>query len=186
MNDLEDVRRAQTGDVSAFERVLLPRLPGLIRMLGRLLPSPEDVEDVAQDVCLHALVGLPGLRRPELLEPWLHTVAYNRAMQWQRRRYADARLWPRLWQPETDDDQADHTAARMDVVAALGLLSPSDRDAVVLRYVEGWTSDEIARLQATAAGTVRWRLHRAMRVLRAALSDQDEERSDFDHARSKT
>lgn len=77
------VRQAQAGDMEALEHLLLAHLPGIVAMLRRLLPA-ADVEDVAQDVCLHALICLPGLHRPELFAPWLRTVAYNRAMQWQR------------------------------------------------------------------------------------------------------
>jgi RNA polymerase sigma-70 factor, ECF subfamily len=167
------VRLALGGDNDALEQLLTAHLPGLVRMLRRLVPTQADAEDLAQETCLHALTGLPGLRRPELFGAWLRTIAYNRARQWQRRRYAEAATWPRLWQPEEDDgpDPGD----RADTRAALGLLSPSDRDAVVLRYVGGWSSSEIARLQGKAPGTIRWRLHRALERLRTTLSESDEE-----------
>ena len=158
-------------DEAALEHLLAKHLPGTIRMLTRLLPSPADAEDVAQEACVHALLGLPSLRRPELFGPWFRTIAYNRAMQWQRRRYAEAAVWPRLWQPETTESDL---AAEADVREALGLLSPADQDAVVLRYVAGWNSADIAVRQGTAPGTVRWRLHRAMAVLRSALSESGE------------
>ncbi|HWI65694.1 MAG TPA: RNA polymerase sigma factor [Symbiobacteriaceae bacterium] len=170
MLDAEEVRLAQAGDAEAAGRLLKSHLPGILRMLSRLLPTLADAEDVAQEACLHALVGLPGLKRPELFGPWFRTVAYNRAMQWQRRRYAEAALWPRLWSPASDsvgdvDDQ-------VDLQAALGLLAPADREALVLRYVQGLTSPEIARLQGTVAGTVRWRLHRAAEQLRMKLEKE--------------
>lgn len=169
MDATDLVRRAQTGDRDAAEQLLTTHLPDLMRMLRRLLPTLADAEDLAQETCLHALTGLPGLRRPELFGAWLRTIAYNRAMQWQRRRYAEAALWPRLWQPEAD--AGPDLGARTDARAALGLLSPADRDAVVLRYVEGWSSTEVARVLGTAPGTVRWRLHRALERLRATLTE---------------
>lgn len=159
---------------SAFVERALAHRPVLLRMLRRLLPSSEDADDVLQEALLHAFLGLPGLRRPELFGAWLRTVAYNRAMQWQRHRYAEAAAGPRLWSPEVDDGGIGAAAGRLDAEAALGLLSGRDRDAVVLRYARGWTSAEIARVQGTLAATVRWRLGRARRVLRKALGDGKE------------
>ncbi|MFZ5824964.1 MAG: RNA polymerase sigma factor [Bacillota bacterium] len=178
MTDEVLVRRAQTGDVDAVEQLLLAHLPGVVRMLRRLLPAQADADEVAQEACLHALIGLPGLRRPELFGSWLRTIAYNRAMQWQRRRYAEAAAWPRLWEPTAGDGGIPAVADQTDARAALGLLSPADRDALVLRYVEGWTSREIAQVQGTAASTVRWRLQKALERLRATLADQREEEED--------
>lgn len=171
---MDEVRLAQAGDMAAAERLLVAYLPDILRLLGRLLPTRQDAEDVAQEACLHALSGLSGLRRPELFGSWLRTIAYNRAMQWQRKRYAETAAWPRLWQPHYDDGSMPGVVDEADTRRALGLLSPEDRDAVLLRYVEGWTSSEIARRQGAAPGTVRWRLHRALERLRGTLADKDE------------
>lgn len=168
MVDAELVRLAQAGDADAAGRLLEAHLPGVLRMLSRLLPSLADCEDVAQEACLHALVGLGAVRRPELFGPWFRTVAYNRAMQWQRRRYAEAAAFPRLWSPSSFELSEDG----VDLESALGLLSPADREALMLRYVEGRTSAEIALLQGTVAGTVRWRLHRAIEQLRTTLEKE--------------
>lgn len=160
--------------MAAAEQLLVAYLPGVVRMLRGLMPSQADAEDIAQEACLHALAGLAGLRRPELFGPWLRTIAYNRAMQWQRRRYAEAAAWPKLWQPAETDAAIPAVATQADVQAALGLLSPTDRTAVLLRYVAGWTSAEIAQMQGTAPGTVRWRLHRAIERLRSGLTAETE------------
>ena len=159
---------------TVFAAVALAHRAALLRMLRQLVPTADDAEDVLQDALLHAFIGLPGLRRPELFGPWLRAVAYNRAMQWQRRRYLEAAAAPRLWAPESDDGGIAKVAGRLDAQAALAALPAADRDAVVLRYVRGWTSTEIGRLQGALAATVRGRLSRARRVLRRALDDPGE------------
>ncbi len=150
----------------AFAHRVAPYLPSLRRRLRRLLPV-QDAEDVLQEVLLHAYICLPGLRRPELFGPWLRAVAHNRAMQWHRRRYSEAGAVPRLWHPDDGGGGVAEAEERADLAVALRLLQPLDREAVVLRYVHGWTSDEIGRLQGRLATTVRWRLQRARRALRA-------------------
>jgi RNA polymerase sigma factor (sigma-70 family) len=137
-------------------------------MLCRLLPS-ADVEDVYQETVLHAYLGRSGLRQPDQFGAWLRTIAYHRAMQWQRRRYAEAERWPRLWQPEEEEGDVATAETRLDVTEALGLLAPGDRQLVLLRYVQGMSSAEIAVLMGGKATTVRSRLHRATHRLRGAL-----------------
>jgi len=165
----QDVRLAQDGDTDAWERLIQAHMPRIFRLLRSQLSSPEDIDDVAQDVCLHAIIGIRGLRKPELFGQWFRTVAFNRAMQWQRRRYAEDAIRPRLWQPDSQGIEDDQAVSRIDIVAALGLLPPSDRDAIVLHYVYDWSSTAIAKLQGKPAGTVRWRIHQAREVLRTAL-----------------
>jgi len=141
-------------------------------MLRRLLPSAE-VEDVFQETVLHAYLGWGGLRRPNHFGAWLRTIAYHRAMQWQRRRYAEAERWPRLWQPEEEEGAVATAETRLDVTEAMGLLAPGDRQLVLLRYVQGMSSAEIAVLTGGKATTVRSRLHRATQRLRGALEQPE-------------
>ena len=163
---------------AAFARQVARHQRAIERLLCRLLSSAEDVEDVYQETLLHAYLGRSGLRQPEQFGAWLRTIAYNRAMQWQRGRYAEAERRPRLWQPEEEEDVDLATAAdRLDVTAALGLLSPGDRRLLLLRHVQGLTSAEIAALTGCKATTVRSRLHRATRQLRDVL-DQPERARD--------
>lgn len=145
-------------------------LEGLLR---RLLPTPEDAEDVLQETLLHAYLGWGGLRHPDQCGAWLRTIAYHRAMQWQRRRYAEAERWPRLWQPGEEDGAVTAVPDRVDVTAALGRLPQADRSLLLLRHVHGLTSVEIAALMGLRATTVRSRLHRATRVFREVLNDTD-------------
>ena len=175
INHLEDA-----GAAEAFARQVARHQRAIERLLCRLLSSAEDVEDVYQETLLHAYLGRSGLRQPEQFGAWLRTIAYNRAMQWQRGRYAEAERWPRLWQPEEGDGDLATAAVRLDVTAALGLLSAGDRQLVLLRHVQGLTSTEIAALTGCKATTVRSRLHRATRQLRGVLDGPERGRDPSD------
>jgi RNA polymerase sigma factor (sigma-70 family) len=158
-----------------FARQIAQHRRGVEGVLRRLLPN-ANVEDVFQETVLHAYLGRDGLRRPEQFGPWLRTIAYHRAMQWQRRRYAEAERWPRLWQPEEEEGDVATADTRLDVTAALGLLAPGDRRLLLLRHVQGLTSAEIAALTGGKATTVRSRLHRATQRLRGALEQLEQAR----------
>ncbi len=145
------------------------------RLLRRLLPSGEDAEDVYQDALFHAYLGLPTLRSPDLFGAWLRTIAYNRAMEWQRRRYAEGaaciRSVPHHPDGEVSTGIAEDAEVRLDVATALGLLRPEDRHLVLLRYRDGWPAAAIARRAGLPAATVRSRLRRARQRLRRGLSE---------------
>ncbi len=158
-------------DPTDFAARVEPHRRSLRRMLRALLPTAEDTEDVLQETLLHAFIALPGLRRPALFGPWLRTVAYNRAMAWHRRRYAEAAVRPHLWQAPEDGGGIDNASSRVDMVTALGLLAPEDRTLLLLRYADQVPAAEIARRQGSSAATVRSRLHRAKRILRTYLED---------------
>jgi len=149
-----------------------PYRQSLLRMLRGLLPTPEDAEDIMQEALLHAFIALPGLRRQELFGPWLRTVAYNRAMDWQRRRYAEAAVRPYVWREPADDGGVGRAVARVDLVVALGLLAPKERGLILLRYAEQVPAAQIARRLGEPPATVRSRLHRARQMLRERLRDE--------------
>ena len=71
-------------------------------------------------------------------------------------------------------DPADAIAARQALAAALGALSLDHREVVVLRYFNDFTVDQIAARTGTGAGTVKSRLHYALRHLREAMGTDAE------------
>ena len=167
MNDEEEVVRAKKGDREALERLLEKHIASVFQVVRRVLPSGE-IDDVVQDVLLQAYIGLDGLRKPEVFGKWIRTIAYNRAMQWHRKRYAETAIFPRIWEP----DKPEYTVQvelTIDMGEALELLSPSDREAIRLHYFEGWSSTEIAKLQGRVASTVRWRLSKSLSSLKNIL-----------------
>lgn len=157
----------EAGDFAAR---VAPHAASVARMLRRLLPSREDAEDVYQETLLHAFLGLATLSRAELFGPWLRTIAYNRAMEWQRRRYAEAAARIRLVPPSGGCGGIEEVAAaRVDVAVALRLLRPEDRRLVLLRYRDCWPAAVIARRLGVPPATVRSRLRRARQRLRRTL-----------------
>ena len=140
-------------------------------MLRRLLPTREDAADVLQVTLRYAYVGMRGLRRMNLLGAWLRTIAYNRAMHWQRGRYGEERPGHTSGTPMRSPDPSPRwssvrTRQRSD--------SCPDRDAVRLRYVQWFTSAEVGRLQGEIVRTTHRRLRRALDVLGGALSEADD------------
>ncbi|MGH2922024.1 MAG: bifunctional nuclease domain-containing protein [Gaiellaceae bacterium] len=163
--DSELVAATLGGERSAFEE-LLDRHVDRVRLLAGRMLRPEDAEDVVQEALLQAFLGLERLRDPERFGSWLYGITLNLARMRLRRRdplFLEVNL---LEQPTTDGETALEA-----VRDALDVLPPREREAVVLHYVEGLDTQEVASLLGTRPGTVRVRLHRARRRLRRDLAE---------------
>ncbi len=147
---------------------------GWVRRLARgLLSDADAAEDVAQEAWLVANQHAPGSERP--LRPWLHRVVVNLVRM---RARGDARRSRR----ELPDDQPSPTAVqllervetqRMLVDEVIALREPY-RSTVVLRYVEGLSSAEIARRLGLSPAAVRQRLKSALDELRDRMRARED------------
>jgi len=111
--------------------------------------------------------------------PWLYGVAANILRRHQRDRWRRIRAHRRfqLREPTTSEDSSDMSAVTIDATgqrprleAALRSLAPRDREVLLLNVWEELSYAEIAEALDIPIGTVRSRLHRARRQLRAHLA----------------
>jgi RNA polymerase sigma factor (sigma-70 family) len=161
--DAELVAATLAGERAAFEE-LLGRHAGRVRQLARRMLRPEDAEDVVQEALLQAFLGLERLRDPERFGSWLYGITLNLARMRLRRRD------PPPFEADVAQGPVSNGEALEAVRDALDVLPPREREAVVLHYVEGLNTEEVAALLGARPGTVRVRLHRARRRLRRDLA----------------
>ncbi len=152
---------------------------GWMRALaGALLADPDAADDVVQQAWIAAWRRPPATDRP--LEPWLARVVRNFAG---KRRRGDARRTehearaPSAAPPPAPERTLEQLELQRVLVEAVVQLDEPLRTTLVLRWFEGRTSVEIARMQAVPEGTVRWRLERGLTELRARLDRRYGERA---------
>ncbi len=162
--DSELVAAVRAGDRAAFG-VLLDRHERSVRTVARRLLGEDEAEDVAQEAFLQAYLGLDRLRDPARFGSWLCAIAVNLAKMRLRAR----RLVVPLGEYPATDAGSDSTEVTELVAAAVDVLPAREREAVLLYYVEGLSSPEVAALVGERPGTVRVRLHRARGRLRSRL-----------------
>jgi RNA polymerase sigma factor (sigma-70 family) len=145
----------------------------LYNVAYRLAGSDADAKDLVQEALLRVRRGLETYI-PGALEAWLARIVTNVFLDEVRRR----RRRPTVAFPEHADTVLPASAAAdeagealsEEVQHALAALPEEFRTAVVLCDVVGLSYDEIASVQGIPVGTVRSRIHRGRRLLRAALS----------------
>jgi RNA polymerase sigma-70 factor, ECF subfamily len=174
------VARAQAGDVAAFETLSGAYADRLFMLLLRLLGDRAEAEDVAQEVMLRAWRGINGFHGRSSYFTWLYRIAVNeanRALERRARRPAGVPLGPeelRLPTPPHEDParQAEARELRLALARALGELPPPLRTAIVLRDVEGLSTQEAAAIAGVGQAAFKSRLHQARLRVRAAIGDQ--------------
>ncbi len=161
--------RCQLGDTDAWETLVRRWHPRLWRFITRMLSDRTVVEDVLQSVWLRVVRTLVQLREPEKLTAWLYGIARRTVADWLRKHY---RYPPADEVGEIPDwDRGIEMLIAVDSVEmGLGRLHPSDREAVVLHYLEELPVAEVAEICGVPPGTIKSRLHRARRVIRSTLN----------------
>jgi RNA polymerase sigma-70 factor (ECF subfamily) len=168
------------------EQIYYDYAPRVYRVARRMVRSHNDAEDVTQDVLLQVVRNLPSFRGESALPTWLHRVTVNAALAHRRRRSALAggracdplaavlershgeapgRRW--LLGPEAQMlDQEDRAV----IERAVARLPEAYRRVFCLADVEGLPNQEVADALGLSLAAVKSRLHRARRLLRAAIA----------------
>lgn len=175
------LKRRLANDLDGTFPDLVTEMQGLVfNGALRWVPSPQDAEDVAQEVFVKAYNALreyPASRVKELrLRPWLFTITINLCRNHARTR---SRRPNQVVLGNVDPSARDVTEASaiesVNVDEWRGRLShlvPKQRDAIVLRHVVGMPYDEIAEVLGRPAGTVKSDVNRGLQRLRSMMTTE--------------
>ncbi len=156
------VGAALAGDREGFGRLYDRYAPLVHGILLARVPRAE-VDDLVQDIFLHAFKKLHTLRDAAAFGPWIAMIARNRAVDFHRRSRETVEITDDLRGSSTSDSRA------AEILELIRNLPEAYRETLVLRLVEGMTGPEIAARTGLTAASVRVNLHRGMKLLRAKL-----------------
>ena len=174
------VRRAQEGDVRAFEQLFQQYHRGIYHAIYQMTHNDADAADLTQEVFVRAYRALPRLQTPEAFTSWLYRIAVNLSRNWLRDR---GRVRIESLEVPGDEGEESNTREIADparvaqthdmqerVQKAIAGLSPDHRQVVTLHHLEGMPVEEIARIMGCSIGTVKSRLSRARDNLKRKLA----------------
>jgi RNA polymerase sigma-70 factor (ECF subfamily) len=187
LGDMPDpllVDRAQRGDARAFEALMRRYNRRLFRVARGVLKDDSAAEDAVQEAYLSAFTHLEDYRASGSFGAWLARIALNDALMLRRRMRTDTVSLEQLDEqpdgPECDTPSLAATSVTYDYVEALHArqlleraidgLQEDFRMVFILRRVEQMNVSETATALGINAATVRTRLYRAQRLLRADVS----------------
>jgi RNA polymerase sigma-70 factor (ECF subfamily) len=169
---LDSIRRAQAGDVNAFELLYREHAGRIYALCLRLQAGDSaDATDLMQDVFIKAWRRLATFRGDCAFSSWLHRLAVNTMLENAR---TDQRRVARVLSMEDTSllpgaARSSGVELKMDMENAIASLPKGARLAFVLHDVEGYQHQEIAEQLSVSVGTIKAQLHRARRLLRERL-----------------
>jgi RNA polymerase sigma-70 factor (ECF subfamily) len=198
-SDAAVVARLRSGDARTFESVVGELSPVMLRVARGYVPTEASAQDVVQETWLAVIRGLPGFEGRSTLRTWVLSILINLARRRgvrDRRTVPMATLgtddgpavapssfrppgqpgaggWrpeaaPQEWGPEA---RALTAEVRGLLSAGIERLPPRQREVLVLRDVDGLSTQEVADGLGLSEGNVRVLLHRARVRLREELAD---------------
>jgi RNA polymerase sigma-70 factor (ECF subfamily) len=164
------VERAMRGDEAAFDALIERQGDHLHSVARRILRDPYLAEDATQRALLDVWRYLPTLKDPDRFEAWTYRLLVNACQaeaRRERRHRGSLRLLPS--DEPVVQDSAVRIAMQEQLDQAFRRLGVEHRTVVVLIHYIGLSAAEAAEAMGTPVGTVRSRLHFALKHLRAAV-----------------
>jgi RNA polymerase sigma-70 factor, ECF subfamily len=177
ISDAECVRRIHEGEIAAFEILVRRHQKTIFNLLYRMLGDYDEAAEISQEAFLSAYRSIGQFRGDANFSTWLYRIALNHAST-RRRSLAK---WQQRTVPiettetvsERDIDPAENVEQKEiqeQVQRALKGLEPDDAAIILLKDLQDVSYEEVARVLAVPVGTVKSRLHRARRALKARLA----------------
>lgn len=165
------VVRCQLGEREAFGELAGLWHDALWRYLRAMVGSPHVADDLAQDVWVAVVRGLPRLREPDRFAPWLFTIARRTVAGHRREAYRAPQAAAEDACVDADDSLGD-LLTTLEIEAGLGELPPLEREVMILFHLQDLSLAGCAEVLGVPPGTVKSRLHRARRTLRDILTER--------------
>ncbi len=182
---VEMVEKAQTGDQTAFHRLVDRFQPEIYRMIFYRTSSQMDAEDLTQDVMLKAYKNIGKLKSPEVFRSWLYRIAVNRVKDYYRKKQFTS-----LFGFVSMDEEAFHETTEMavdpevesgiskkdfwrQISQMLSGLSRMEKEVFVLRFFDQLTIKEMSAALNKNESTIKTHLYRALRKVKSMAGDLD-------------
>lgn len=179
------VERAQRGDASAFDELVVKFSPRLYGLVYHMTSNHEDTNDLLQDIFAKAYRSLKGFRGKSAFYTWLHSIAVHMTINFLKKRKRHNHLsldeidsgiqhdkeFLELTASSDPVREANLGELQLRLNKAMMKLSEPHRVVVTLFDIQGLPHAEIAKILGISEGTVRSRLHYAHRQLQNDLAE---------------
>jgi len=167
------VARAIAGSDAAFAALVDRYNDLLYRHAERMLGLADDAEDVVQSAWIKAFRNLRKCRDPERFGAWVFRIGANAckdAVKAKRRGIVPLESVAEL--ESYDGDTATRLDQRRRLASALASLAPDQREAFLLKHMEGWSYEEMADQLGVQVSALKMRVHRAREELQITLLEE--------------
>ncbi len=163
--DQQLIAAINAGDTEAFEALYRRYRDWSVSLAYRFAHDRDAALDVMQEAFIYLLRQFPGFELTARFTTFFYPVVRHLAHQRQRKVQRETAPLTHAAEPfASDDDPPDEAREALD--ALLAEMPEAQREAIVLRFVEGMSIEDIAAAMEVPPGTVKSRLHHGLRRLR--------------------
>ena len=165
---------ARAGDITAFTSLVNAYYPRCLRFARNMLGDPQDAEEAVQDTWVRVFDALGRFRDDEKFEPWLFRILGNRCRTSYGRRRRREELVTYEEAPEDRGVAApseDPSLWREELQRAIAMLPDEQREAFLMRHVEGLGYEDMAAATGAGVSALKMRVKRACDFLRVQLEE---------------
>ncbi|OFD46427.1 RNA polymerase, sigma-24 subunit, ECF subfamily [Bacillus mycoides] len=171
----ERLYKMESGDQEAFQVIYKLTSKDIYRTVVFLLGNQhQDVDDIVNEVYIKMWKSVTNYDMNRSFRFWLHGLVVKQVQDWRRKSWRRFRISEKKKMYEQDrsyimDEGILHKETRSELVEVVQKLSYKHREVVIMRYFHEYSLDEIAALLQIPVGTVKSRLHIALKRLRTEM-----------------
>lgn len=169
LTEIELTRKAIRGDDEAFLQLMFIHKEALYRTALAYLKNDQEALEAMQEVTVRAYENIKSIRNPQYVKTWLIRIMMNHCHDLLRNKERFVFNEEIVLKNGVSDD-----FTYLEVEEALSQLSEEDRDLVHLKYLHDLKIKDIATMTSTPEGTVKTRLYKAVKSLRAFFEEKGE------------
>lgn len=168
-------RRVKKADKNAASELLKIYYADIFAYLRRLCGSKQDAEDLTQQTFLKVWSSLDGFKGRSKFSTWLHRIAHNTYIDWQRKNTSSIQSNTDLWWQDCMDNNPDpfaNVAERQlaqHIYEMVDQLDEDKRQVIHLHYYQGLSLRETAKVLGIATSTVKYRLREVFKFLKTNI-----------------
>jgi RNA polymerase sigma-70 factor (ECF subfamily) len=172
-----DLLHIRSGRTEVFVKFYDRYMKEVYRYVSFKVGSAETAEDIVSDVFLRALEYVSDVQRPlvKQVRPFLYQLARAVVADFYRDRKPTQQLdlLEDVQQDSASTKSPDSAAEQLALQRALSHLPEDQREAVLLKHIEGLSAGEVGKIMERSAGAVRVLVHRGLERLRELMGDQE-------------
>ncbi|MCC5803566.1 sigma-70 family RNA polymerase sigma factor [Rossellomorea vietnamensis] len=162
------VKKARKGDEKAFQELIDIEKNKLYRMAYVYVKNEDDALDIVQEAIYKAFISIKSLKHPQYFSTWLSRILINSALDFIKKHERT------ITTEEMDvipGERHSLIEEKLDLALAIEELDVPYKTVIILRYYKDFTVKQIAEILDCPEGTIKTRLHRAIRQLKSELKE---------------
>jgi RNA polymerase sigma-70 factor (ECF subfamily) len=169
------IHAARAGDVRAFATLVDMYYARCLRFAMHMLSSRADAEEAVQDTFVRVYRALPSYREQDSFEPWLFRILGNRCRTAgaRQRRHAEVVEYGEVPERAMMAQHDTEMGWREEIDRALRSLPAEQREAFLMRHVEGMSYEDMGAATGAGLSALKMRVKRACDALRVRLTEVD-------------